>query len=251
MTDWHISKIIAHRCGAALAPENTLAALAKAKAQGATWVEGDVRLTRDGEAIMFHDAELNRCTNGRGLVAKTPYSIISKLDAGSWFAPEYAGEKVPTLDQWLKLAADLHLGIILDLKATQREAKLLADHVISSLSRYWQPQLPRPLISSFFVPCLRAMAAHQIKWDLAYITIQENRLWTKVVDELGCVAIHIDHHYLSKRWIRSIKQRGIKIAAYTINQAPRARQLFEWGIDSIFSDVPDLLQEGGTEEQSH
>src|SRR5476651_1884741 len=99
---WPVSKLIAHRGASAVAPENTLIALEKAHELGAAWIEADVRLTLDNEVIIFHDDTLNRCTNGRGLVRKTPYSVIAGLDAGSWFSPAYAGEKVSTLDQWLQ-----------------------------------------------------------------------------------------------------------------------------------------------------
>ncbi len=117
---WPVTQLIAHRGASAIAPENTLAALEKAHEMGMAWVEADVRLTLDNEVIVFHDEKLDRCTNGQGLVKKTSYEIIAKLDAGSWFSDHYAGEKVPRLEQWLTVAAKLGLGIILDLKAKEQ-----------------------------------------------------------------------------------------------------------------------------------
>lgn len=244
MIKWDVPKLIAHRGAAAFAPENTLASLNKAHAQGAMWIEADVRLTRDGEAIIFHDDKLNRCTNGKGLVAKTPYSVISTLDAGSWFSRQFIGEKIPTLDQWLMAAAELRCGIILDLKVTRFQTKRLVDHVVSSLSRYWPKDLPPPLISSTSSSCLRAVSRQKMGWDLAYITNEERGRWQKLAQELECVALHIDHHFLSQRWINLIKKQNLRIAAYTINERDRALQLFDWGIDSVFSDDPQLLKGG-------
>ncbi len=243
MVKWDIPKLIAHRGAAAYAPENTLASLVKAHDLGATWVETDVCLTRDGEAVIFHDTKLNRTTNGKGAISKTPYAVIANLDAGSWFNHEFVGEKVPTLDQWLVSAAELRLGIVLDLKSTRFKCKRLAEHVSMSLARFWPNDLPSPLITSESIACLRA-ASQNKRWNLAYITNQERGRWQKIVDELGCVSLHIDHHFLSQRWIKLIKSRGLRIAAYTINDRDRALQLFDWGIDSIFSDDPQLLKGG-------
>lgn len=233
---WNVPQLIAHRGVCAFAPENTLASLTKARDMGASWVEADVRLTRDGEAIMFHDAKLNRCTNGRGLVSGTPYAVIATLDAGGWFSPKYAGEKVPTLDEWLIRAAQLSLGIVLDLKGTRFEAKRLAERVRVALARHWPATLPNPLISSESVPCLRAIAAYKMNWNVGYITSHERGRWPQVVDELQCISVHLNHHYLSARWIALLKERGLRIAAYTVNDPERAKQLFDWGIDSIFTD---------------
>lgn len=241
---WHVAKIIAHRGASAIAPENTLAALVRAHELGATWIEADVRLTLDGEAVIFHDADLDRCTNGRGLVRKTQYSIIASLDAGSWFSPQYAGERIPTLDEWLQAAAQRGLGIILDLKGSWHEAKRLADHVSVSLARHWHGKLPRPLISSESVSCLKAIKAQQLEWDLAYIMQRERGRWIKVVEQLRCIAVHVDHQYLSEHWLNQLKKHGLHIAAYTVNDPLRAQQLFDWGIESVFSDDPCLGSHG-------
>lgn len=239
-TQWPVAKIIAHRGASSVAPENTLAALQKAFELGATWVEADVRLTLDNQPVIFHDADLSRCTNGRGPVRKTPYAVIAGLDAGSWFNPQYAGEKVPTLDQWLQAAARQGCGVILDLKGGWRDAKQLADQVSVALSRHWRSDLPRPLISSDSPACLRAVAAHQLGWNLAYIMQKQKRGWVKVVEKLHCVAVHLDHEFLSERWLNQLKKHKLHIAAYTVNDPVRAQQLFDWGIESVFTDDPRL-----------
>ncbi len=238
---WPVSKLIAHRGASAYAPENTLAALEKAGELGAAWVEVDVRLTLDGEVVVFHDARLDRCTNGRGMVRKTPYAVIEKLDAGSWFSSRFAHEKIPTLDQWLQVASKQGCGIILDLKGSLFDFKRLADQVSVLLSRYWGSHLPQPIISSESVVCLRAMAAHKLGLSLAYIMRKEHRGWQKVVKQLHCVAVHLDHQFISETWLNSLKKNKLHIAAYTVNDPLRAQQLFDWGVDSVFSDDPMLL----------
>ena len=105
-----IPRLIGHRGAAAAAPENTLASLRKAKELGASWVEFDVKLTRDGCPVLIHDERLERTTSGRGEVALTTLEELQKLDAGGWFAPAFRGERVPTLEAALALCAELGLG---------------------------------------------------------------------------------------------------------------------------------------------
>jgi len=97
-------KIIAvgHRGTKKFAPENTLAAHEAALALGARAIEFDVRFTQDNHAIVIHDAIVNRTTDGRGWVKNMTLAEIKALDAGSWKAPQFAGEKIPTLREALR-----------------------------------------------------------------------------------------------------------------------------------------------------
>lgn len=90
-------RIGGHRGASALAPENTFAAFEVAFAAGADYVELDVQLAADGVAMVIHDDTLERTTNGRGAVAWRTSAELSELDAGAWFGPAYAGERIPTL----------------------------------------------------------------------------------------------------------------------------------------------------------
>src|SRR5687767_7844700 len=94
-------KIVGHRGAAGLAPENTLASFRRAWELGADIVELDVHLTTDGQVIALHDATLDRTTSGTGPVAVLTLAEVQSLDAGSQFAPEFAGERVPTLAEVL------------------------------------------------------------------------------------------------------------------------------------------------------
>src|SRR5690606_12934395 len=92
-----VRQIVAHRGSSAEAPECTLASIRRAIAAGATAAEIDVRTTKDGALVVLHDATLNRTTNGTGAVNERTLAEVRALDAGSWFDPKFAGEKVPTL----------------------------------------------------------------------------------------------------------------------------------------------------------
>lgn len=110
-------KSIAHRGLSSLAPENTLAAYKMAKEHGFYYVECDVRWTMDGVPVLMHDATVNRTTNGSGDIAYMDSSDVMNLDAGSWFSPAYAGEKVPTFEEFIALCKKIGLHPYIELKS--------------------------------------------------------------------------------------------------------------------------------------
>ena len=93
---WPYPRIVAHRGGGLLAPENTLAGIRLARNLGFDGVEFDVKLTADGVPVLMHDDTLERTTDGSGAVADTSYQQITELDAGGWFGNEFSGEPVPS-----------------------------------------------------------------------------------------------------------------------------------------------------------
>lgn len=115
--------VIAHRGGAGIMPENTLAAFAHAIRLGCDYVEIDVRTTRDGKLVIMHDRTVDRTTNGSGAVNELTLNAIRKLDAGAKFSPLYRGEKVPTLDEVFELCRR-KINVYIDHKEAPIEAIL-------------------------------------------------------------------------------------------------------------------------------
>ena len=97
--------LVAHRGASAVAPENTMSAFRRAIEAGADAVELDVQATSDGQLVVIHDSTLDRTTDGTGAVFETDAATIAGADAGSWFSPDFAGERVPTLEEVLGLDA--------------------------------------------------------------------------------------------------------------------------------------------------
>ena len=118
---------IAHRgaSGAGLAPENTLAAFERAIQIGVDAVELDVRSTRDGALVVLHDPLLDRTTDREGPVRELPLAQVREADAGGWFGPEFAGQKVPTLAEALDLMRRRALVVI----------EIKADHLAEAVLR--------------------------------------------------------------------------------------------------------------------
>ena len=96
---WFYPKVIAHRGGGVLAPENTLAAMRCGLAHGFHAVEFDVMLSQDGVPVLMHDPQFGRTVRGVGNVCETTAAALARMDAGSWFGPQFAGEPVPTFEE--------------------------------------------------------------------------------------------------------------------------------------------------------
>lgn len=237
-----LSKIIAHRGAPRLAPENTLAALIKAAELGAKWVEFDVMVTRDFHSIIFHDHKLNRTTNGRGTVEDTAWPVIQNLDAGSWFGAEFSEEKVPSFAQYIKKAAELNMGVNIELKGNHATAKILSEHVVAELSEYWHKDLPLPLVSSSSVNCLTAIWERAPELLLGIIIDKWDRNILAKMKRYHCVSCHSYHKILNRDRVAQLKDQGKYVLAYTVNERERALELFDFGVDAIFSDNLDLLE---------
>jgi glycerophosphoryl diester phosphodiesterase len=233
--------VIGHRGAAARAPENTCAGLRRARALGCRWVEFDVRLTGDGELILLHDERLERTTNGRGKVRAQPLAAIRRCDAGAWFAPCFAGEPVPTLAEAIAVLAEEGLGANVELKAARSRAAATGAAAADLLSRLWPPELPGLLISSFLPEALMTARDHAPAIARGLLCGAIPRDWRARAERLGCVTINADHRRLRPAAVAEIRQLGYSVLAYTVNDAARARELFAWGVTSVFSDVPDLI----------
>jgi glycerophosphoryl diester phosphodiesterase len=217
-----------------------LAGLRRAKALGCAWVEFDARLTGDGALVLCHDARLDRTTTGHGRVAAQTLAAIRCCDAGSRFHPDFAGERVPTLDEALATARELDLAVNIEVKADPGRAPATAAAVLTSLRRLGGLP-PRVLVSSFLTPALAALRdiAPQIPRGLLLRVIP--RGWRSLAARLGCVTINTDHRRLKPRLVGEILDHGYPLLAYTVNDPRRARALFDWGVTSVFSDVPDII----------
>ncbi len=231
--------VIGHRGACHYAPENTLASLRKAKALGVTWVEFDAKLTADGEAIVIHDETLERTTNGHGLVAEITYAQIATLDAGSWFAPEFAGEKVPTLIEYLACAAELGLSINVEIKPTPGTDEETARKVVDILHAYW-PTYDRLLVSSFSLPSLIVHALDQ-RLNLALLMREWLPNWQTLLADINGIALHIRHNLVTPERVQAIKSVVPYVMVYTVNDSQLAQTLFAMGVDAVFSDAPDLI----------
>jgi glycerophosphoryl diester phosphodiesterase len=165
---------------------------------------------------------------------------IRRCDAGAWFGPAFAGEPVPTLDEALHLAAELGLGANIEIKAERGRASATAAAVAACLARLGG-RAPPVLVSSFVAEALAAMRqlAPQVPRGLLLKLL--SRGWAATAQRLGCATLNFDHRRLHAPLVAAIRAAGYPVLAYTVNDPARARQLFDWGVTSVFSDAPDII----------
>jgi glycerophosphoryl diester phosphodiesterase len=237
-------RIIGHRGAALAAPENTLAGFCMAAALNVEWVEFDVRLTSDGRCILLHDDTLDRTTNGRGPVARLTFDEVRRLDAGGWFGPDFAGQPVPGLEETIGLLAQLNLGAVVELKPAPGAEAETGRAVAAILAERWPAALPPPLLSSFKPAALAAAREVAPQLTRALLVGTLPRDWRRQIEALDCAMLHADQRRLDRPTVEVVRDAGLPLFAYTVNLPQRARELFSWGVDAVFSDCPDRVADG-------
>ena len=231
-----LPRVIGHRGAAAVAPENTLASLRRAKELGAAWVEFDVKLTRDGAAVLMHDESLERTTDGQGEIALTTLAELQKLDAGAWFDPAFAGERVPTFADALALCGELGLGINVEIKPCPGREAETARVAVETLIELWPEDRPVPLISSFAPVCLAVARDLAPAVPRGFLADRLPARWQQQLDAYGCSTLHLNDRRTSQQQRAAVLAAGVPLVLYTVNDPGRARELLEAGVAALFTD---------------
>ncbi len=233
--------IIAHRGASAYAPENTLAAFLKAKQLGFNWVEFDVLMTHTGDAIVFHDHDLARTTNGAGMVESYSYDYLKTLDAGSWFDPLFSDQSIPLLKDVLHLLHGQHLAANLEIKSGLKKEQIAVQRVFEVLQENAM-QLPSPLlISSFSREVLRTARKISSTALLGLLFNEWQEDWNHFAEEVQCISIHANQALLTQAKAAEIKEKGYLLLSHTVNDTHRAKELLSWGVDAVFSNCPAVI----------
>ncbi|MFM2045337.1 MAG: hypothetical protein RLY86_3913 [Pseudomonadota bacterium] len=241
MTDLRLPPIIGHRGAARHAPENTLAGIRMAASQGATWVEVDVKLTADRIPILMHDDTLDRTTDGRGPVAALTLEQVRRLDAGRWFGPAFAGERVPTLAEVLALVRDLGMGINLEIKPCPGRAEETAGVALTTARSLWPDGVPPPLVSSFDYDSLAMARLVAPDWPIGYLIDRRRPDWATQAAAVGAATIHVNARREDADSIAVYRATGRPVLAYTVNSLAAAREVLSWGVTGVFTDTPATL----------
>lgn len=240
----NLPKVIGHRGAAAYAPENTLEGIATAADLGVEWVELDVKLTKDGVPILFHDETLDRTTNATGAVAQTTYEEIKQLEAGSWFSDGFAGIKIPTLEEAVDVLLKHNLGLNLEIKPCPGREKETAEAALDILSQIWDDP-NRLLISSFQHVSLESARDMAPDWARGLLLggdeIDAN--WKELADYLEVSTMNIGSRMVTRELCDEIMDLEMPILVYTVNQPDEAKALQRLGVDCLFSDTPDIILE--------
>lgn len=241
LNGWSYPRVVAHRGGGALAPENTLAGIDTGARLGLKMIEFDAKLSADDVVFLLHDDTVDRTSDGHGAAARMTYAQIAALDAGSWCDARFAGERMPTLEQVAERCARHGLAANVEIKPCHGRDIETGRRVASEAARLWTGCSPQPLLSSFSVVALAAAreTAEALPRGLLVGSVPPD--WRAQTAELGCVSLHADHRALDAALVAEIKSAGLFILAYTVNDPARARMLGEWGVDTLCTDRIDLI----------
>lgn len=274
---WPYPKILAHRGGGKLAPENTLAALRCGLEFGYRAVEFDVMLARDGVPVVLHDSYLGRTVASAGKVCDYDAAELQRMDAGSWFAARFAGEPVPLLSEVMAFCRAHGIWMNIEIKPVPGFEAATGAAVAAAAAAAFSDELAAgltpgamdgliagvtagamagavagvaagptanarlPLLSSFSETALAAArtAAPALARAVLFDAIPAD--WHARASALGAVAIHCNHKRLDAATAAAIGAAGFGLFCYTVNSVARARALFAIGVDGLCTDRIDRL----------
>jgi glycerophosphoryl diester phosphodiesterase len=229
--------IIGHRGASGHAPENTLAAFKKAVALGAAFIETDLQLSRDARFVAIHDDTVDRTTGGQGKVHDQTLAVLRRLDAGSWFGSEYAGERIPTLEEILEFSKKNDVVFYLELKPSGSWG---GDHALIGALRE-SGEVARVVVISFDPTILASL--RKIEPTLMTGVLYDGQLedpLTSAVD-IGARQIIVRGDLVTPSMIEQAHARDLQVVCWTVNHPAHIRLLMAAGVDGIMSDYPDRL----------
>lgn len=237
-------KIYAHRGARAYAPENTMAAFKKALAINADGIELDVQLTKDGELVICHDHTIDRTSNGTGWIKDFTLAELRQFDFGSWFSPDFAGEKIPSFKEFFTWYLKTPLLLNIEIKNGPVIYKDLEEKLLTSIKELTPADFDlcnRILISSFYHPSLVKIKEldAQFKTGVLFSSCPVDVL--AFIKQTNADYLHPHWHYLNPSWIEKAHAAGIGVNSYTINDSKEFQWIAPLKIDGIFSDCPDCL----------
>ncbi|MBC7922625.1 MAG: hypothetical protein H7Z75_16205 [Ferruginibacter sp.] len=271
--------VAAHRGGAALAPENTLSAFRKALALGAPLIELDVCHTKDSVVAVLHDATIDRTSNGTGRVVDYAYRDLLQFDFGSWFGPTYRNERIPTLEDVLRLV-DGRAKLLIEIKKGDDFYPRIEKHVVDLIRKYraekWctimsfydqilanvdraEAAGSRHLVNRYsgsrysgsrYVvgnqrpPVIRKYKVMVGKWP-PFPAYYDDRVFKlgEFDEQPGVQGITIYYQFLNRSLVRRLKRKGYDVYVWTVNEPEAMAKIRDLGVDALITDRPDKALE--------
>ncbi|NLU67522.1 glycerophosphodiester phosphodiesterase family protein [Streptomyces sp. HNM0574] len=249
---------VAHRGASGHAPENTLAAVQKAHELGIEWVENDVQRTKDGELVVVHDTTLERTTDVEDVFPdRAPWKIsdftaaeIGKLDAGSWFSDGYKGEKVPTLEQYLRKLDETDQRLLLELKGPELYPGIEAEILDELKSEGWlddqhvQGKLVMQSFNESSVKTVHGLAPAVKTGFLGNPPVSELKNYARFSDQINPRYTTVTKDYIDAiHKLKGPHDKPLEAYTWTVNDASTARKVADAGVDGIISNYPDVVRD--------
>ncbi len=226
-------QVIAHRGASSYAPENTFPSFDLALEMGADGLETDVQATRDGVLVLLHDRRVDRTTDGSGPVSEMGWSRLSELDAGAWFAPRFAGARVPSLEAFLARYAG-RIGLALEIKAPGVEPAL-----VEMLRPY---RLDDGLtITSFDWASVAAVRELAPALRVGWLTHAFDAETIERVRAAGMAQICPRASDVTPDLVALAHRRGLEVRAWGVADEGLMARAVEAGVDGMTVNFPDVL----------
>ncbi len=242
--------IISHRGAAKFAPENTLASVNAALKLNPDCIEIDVQQTQDSIVVIMHDTTLDRTTNGTGLIKEKTFLELTKLDAGSWFSNDFLNEKIPTLEEIIKVVNG-KCQLIVEIKKGHVYYPNIEKNIIAIIKKYNAESWV--IVHSFDSEILEHVhklnpniALHKLLvGKLKFIPFMiSNKIETLDIDSHPYIKTYsINYVFANRNIIKLLKSKGKEVNVWTVNDTHSANELISLGVDGIISDNPILLKD--------
>lgn len=236
--------VVGHRGFCSAAPENTLISFKKAIEQKVDMIECDVHKSKDGHLVILHDGTVDRTTNGTGSVEDMDLADIKKLDAGSKFSLEFAGEQIPTFEELLDLIQKSNLGMIIEIKGWKSIEKEVVDLVHSyKLS-------DRVIIGSFNPEVGPNVKKADPEIPVMLLTMGDHKFSTTEAESIvqsvknaeGTI-LGINYECISPELVDAVHKAGFILDAWTVNTKSDIIAIQKMGVEIITSNYDDLLMD--------
>ncbi len=222
-----------------MAPENTMAAFREAIAVGADGIEFDVRLASDGVPVVIHDSTLRRTGGLNQRVAHLSAQEISKIDVGSWFAPGFASERVPSLRELFTFFQSNNASLYLEMKCdSPDEYRPLAEACCRMIEEHGFKE--RVVVECFQLAALEILKEvdSQIKTAALFDRVFTDQSVISRATEIGAMAVALHHRLARKALIEKSKQAGLHVAVWTVDDPIWIERAREMGIDAVITNDP-------------
>jgi glycerophosphoryl diester phosphodiesterase len=216
-----------------------MASFLKALELSATGIETDVQRTKDGRLVLIHDESLKRTTGDDRLIKDVTYEELAALDAGSWFDESFGGERVPALEELLKLVKDKNIVVNLELKNGIVLYPGIEGQLIESVRAYGLSE--QVIISSFnhYSLAICKQLAPEIRTGILYME-GLYQPWDYAAS-LHADALHAFKYAVMPEWVEEAAARGIAYHPFTVNDEIEMERLIGFGVSGIITDYPDKL----------
>lgn len=272
--------VIAHRGASAYAPENTLAAFELADQMNADWYELDCLLAKDGSVVVSHDNDVDRCTDGTGLITEMTLAELKTLDAGSWKDPKFADERLPTLAESLAMAKD-RIGVYVEIKSVADDGPVMEQlRVAAEGHDVLNPQakaglvevartsgnrnvalaraaiadiraagMEKQVVIQSFSPivCLVAVTeAPDIRTEyLGSYNEEKPEAWNDFITwgtRINVAGFNVSQPSITEARLKEFHDLDKTVAVWTVDDPESMKQLIDWGVDAIITNKPDVLR---------